>query len=151
MFMARLSTGSPVFKPIDNPASFADSFVTKVSSSHPSIHPSIHVDAHHSKLLSPPYFLSFKVLSYNYTYALNSWLLLNPWWLCFDWSMGCVSLLESFTDPRIVAVVLFWIAFGTLISYCFLAVEGPLKWYNLIIYSTLTSIITLGLLPYHWV
>lgn len=31
MFVARLSTGAPTFKPIDNAASFADSLVTRVS------------------------------------------------------------------------------------------------------------------------
>ena len=30
MFMARLSTGSPTFKPIDNAASFAESLITRV-------------------------------------------------------------------------------------------------------------------------
>ncbi|KAK5646823.1 hypothetical protein RI129_005287 [Pyrocoelia pectoralis] len=50
-----------------------------------------------------------KVLTYNYIYLINILLLLWPEWLCFDWSMGCVPLVEHFTDVRSVFVVIFWI------------------------------------------
>ena len=33
---------------------------------------------------------------------------MNPHWLCFDWSMGCIPLLESLLDLRVVAVVVLW-------------------------------------------
>lgn len=56
----------------------------------------------------------FQVLSYNYIYALNSWLLLCPEWLCFDWSMGCIPLVES-VEPRLLAVGLFWVIFISLL------------------------------------
>ncbi|XP_014787352.1 protein O-mannosyl-transferase TMTC4 [Octopus bimaculoides] len=52
-------------------------------------------------------------INYSYLYALNVWLLLNPWWLCFDWSMGCIPTIESFLDPRCVLVLLFWVGFCT--------------------------------------
>uniref|UniRef100_A0A3Q2ZNV7 dolichyl-phosphate-mannose--protein mannosyltransferase n=1 Tax=Hippocampus comes TaxID=109280 RepID=A0A3Q2ZNV7_HIPCM len=49
-----------------------------------------------------------RVVNYNYYYALNGWLLLCPWWLCFDWSMGCVPLIKSSTDWRVVWPLLLW-------------------------------------------
>ncbi|CAI8035646.1 Protein O-mannosyl-transferase TMTC4, partial [Geodia barretti] len=55
-----------------------------------------------------------KILSYNYLYSLNWWLLYHPWWLCFDWSMGCVPLVQSATDLRVAAVAVFWAGLGAL-------------------------------------
>lgn len=49
-----------------------------------------------------------RVFSYNYIYLLNLVLMVWPHWLCFDWSMGCVPLLESLWDFRVLAVILFW-------------------------------------------
>ncbi|XP_012689442.1 LOW QUALITY PROTEIN: protein O-mannosyl-transferase TMTC4 [Clupea harengus] len=52
--------------------------------------------------------LFLRIVNYNYYYSLNAWLLLCPWWLCFDWSMGCVPLIKSAGDWRIIAVLLLW-------------------------------------------
>nr|CAD7424050.1 unnamed protein product [Timema monikensis] len=49
-----------------------------------------------------------RILTYNYIFALNVWLLVCPEWLCFDWSMGCVPLL-NWRDPRVAAVVTLWL------------------------------------------
>ncbi|XP_064167931.1 protein O-mannosyl-transferase TMTC4 isoform X1 [Anguilla rostrata] len=49
-----------------------------------------------------------RAVNYNYYYSLNAWLLLCPWWLCFDWSMGCVPLIKSACDWRVVPVLLLW-------------------------------------------
>ncbi|XP_043104212.1 protein O-mannosyl-transferase TMTC4 isoform X2 [Puntigrus tetrazona] len=49
-----------------------------------------------------------RIVNYNYYYSLNAWLLLCPWWLCFDWSMGCVPLIKSATDWRMVWPLLLW-------------------------------------------
>uniref|UniRef100_A0A673CWF5 dolichyl-phosphate-mannose--protein mannosyltransferase n=1 Tax=Sphaeramia orbicularis TaxID=375764 RepID=A0A673CWF5_9TELE len=49
-----------------------------------------------------------RIVNYNYYYSLNAWLLLCPWWLCFDWSMGCVPLIKSATDWRMVWLLLLW-------------------------------------------
>ncbi|XP_072395884.1 protein O-mannosyl-transferase Tmtc4 [Diabrotica undecimpunctata] len=49
-----------------------------------------------------------RVFTYNYIYLLNFLLLLWPQWLCFDWSMGCIPLIESICDIRVVFVILFW-------------------------------------------
>ncbi|KAE8745748.1 hypothetical protein FOCC_FOCC007544 [Frankliniella occidentalis] len=49
-----------------------------------------------------------RVWTYNYLYSLNAWLLLCPEWLSFDWSMGCISLVSTWFDPRLLAVATFW-------------------------------------------
>ncbi|XP_061165733.1 protein O-mannosyl-transferase TMTC4-like [Saccostrea echinata] len=49
-----------------------------------------------------------RALNYNYLYALNCWILVNPWWLCFDWSMGSVPTIDSVSDPRLLAVIVMW-------------------------------------------
>ncbi|XP_005733994.1 protein O-mannosyl-transferase TMTC4 [Pundamilia nyererei] len=60
--------------------------------------------------------ISKETIKYNYYYSLNAWLLLCPWWLCFDWSMGCVPLIKSATDWRIVWLLLLWCILVGLIS-----------------------------------
>ncbi|XP_066254780.1 protein O-mannosyl-transferase TMTC4 [Euwallacea similis] len=52
--------------------------------------------------------LFVRIFSYNYIYLLNILLLIWPQWLCFDWSMGCIPLIESFYDYRLFLVLLFW-------------------------------------------
>ncbi|KAL1140813.1 hypothetical protein AAG570_000741 [Ranatra chinensis] len=82
---------TPTFQKVDNPASFVDTLFSRV-------------------------------MNYNYIYALNCWILLCPIWLCFDWSMGCVPLLSfdyHFIDPRVLAVLIFWIILITLIFRAF--------------------------------
>ncbi|XP_076347219.1 transmembrane O-mannosyltransferase targeting cadherins 4 isoform X1 [Tachypleus tridentatus] len=64
----------------------------------------------------------YRVLNYNYVYALNWWLLVHPFWLCFDWSMGCIPLIRSLTDPRLVAVAVFWMT-ASFLLYCCLSHE----------------------------
>lgn len=46
-------------------------------------------------------------LTYNYLAVLNAWLLTFPSSLCCDWTMGTVALVESLTDPRNLATLLF--------------------------------------------
>ncbi|XP_011058612.1 PREDICTED: transmembrane and TPR repeat-containing protein 4 isoform X1 [Acromyrmex echinatior] len=61
-----------------------------------------------------------RILNYNYIYCLNIWLLICPIWLCFDWSMGCISLITNY-DYRTFVVIIFWFMFGTLIMYTFIS------------------------------
>ncbi|CAN8023406.1 unnamed protein product, partial [Ixodes persulcatus] len=49
-------------------------------------------------------------LTFSYLLPLNSWLLLCPWGLCCDWTMGSVPLVESFTDPRNAATLTLLVA-----------------------------------------
>nr|CAH7750090.1 unnamed protein product [Callosobruchus chinensis] len=53
---------------------------------------------------------STRLFTFSYLYLLNFLLLLWPQWLCFDWSMGCVPLIESFCDIRVIFVIGFWIS-----------------------------------------
>ncbi|KAJ8012508.1 hypothetical protein DPEC_G00043550 [Dallia pectoralis] len=57
-----------------------------------------------------------RIVNYNYYYSLNAWLLLCPWWLCFDWSMGCVPLIKSVFDWRMPWLLLLWSILIGLIS-----------------------------------
>lgn len=59
-----------------------------------------------------------RVINYNYLYAINAWLLLVPQWLCFDWSMGCVPLIKTFSDPRLFCVAGLWAILLLLLAYC---------------------------------
>lgn len=59
----------------------------------------------------------YRILNYNYIYCLNTWLLICPIWLCFDWSMGCIPLITGY-DYRIFMIIIFWI-FGISIMYTF--------------------------------
>ncbi|KPJ21477.1 Transmembrane and TPR repeat-containing protein 4 [Papilio machaon] len=36
-----------------------------------------------------------KVATFHYIYFLNFLILLWPQWLCYDWSMGCLKLIEK--------------------------------------------------------
>lgn len=49
-----------------------------------------------------------RTLNFNYIYAINAWILIYPEWLCFDWSMDCIPLIKSFTDFRILLILIFW-------------------------------------------
>lgn len=40
---------------------------------------------------------------------MNLLLLLWPQWLCYDWSMGCIPLLEETSDYRIIFVAIMYI------------------------------------------
>ena len=41
-----------------------------------------------------------RLYTYSYVNAYNAWLLLYPYPLCHDWSMGSIPLVESITDVR---------------------------------------------------
>lgn len=71
--------------------------------------------------------LFVRVTNYNHVYALNAWLLLCPQWLCFDWSMGCLTLIRSITDIRIISVLALWLSLAVLISRMVLAPDAQLR------------------------
>ncbi|GAB6026462.1 hypothetical protein CHUAL_012657 [Chamberlinius hualienensis] len=62
-----------------------------------------------------------RIMNYNFIYAINTWILLCPIWLCFDWSMGCISLIQNLLDIRMLSVILFWATIAGISSsviYC---------------------------------
>lgn len=66
--------------------------------------------------LSSPY----RQLHWSYLSFVNSWLLLNPTFLCADWTMGTVPLITSISDPRNLATA------ATLVSVTWLGLYGIL-------------------------
>ncbi|XP_030370493.1 protein O-mannosyl-transferase TMTC4 [Scaptodrosophila lebanonensis] len=49
-----------------------------------------------------------RVLSQHYLYIVNLWLMICPQWLCFDWALGCLSLVSTIWDLRLQAVIAFY-------------------------------------------
>lgn len=79
----------------------------------------------------------WQIVNYNYYYSLNAWLLLCPWWLCFDWSMGCVPLIKSATDWRMVWLLLLWCFLIGLINQAFCSPDSQRRrWGSFIVSST---------------
>ncbi|XP_026727390.1 transmembrane and TPR repeat-containing protein 4-like [Trichoplusia ni] len=103
----------PEFKPIDNPAAFADSLFTKVA-------------------------------TYNYVYFLNLLLFIWPKWLCYDWSMGCIQLVQNLTDSRIILIAVMYL-------YGFLLLKSVISRKNMTSHSRTTilavSLIVIPFLP----
>ncbi|CAG9782978.1 unnamed protein product [Diatraea saccharalis] len=50
-----------------------------------------------------------KVVTHSYIHFLNSLLFVWPQWLCYDWSMGCVPLIQKFLDHRILCPLLMYL------------------------------------------
>lgn len=67
------------------------------------------------KIDNPASFLTTpfeRFVNYSYIYVINIWIMICPVWLCFDWSMGCIPLINLNTfpkDPRLFIVFGFWI------------------------------------------
>lgn len=53
-----------------------------------------------------------RTLTYNFLPAFNVWLLLFPCTLSFDWSMSAIPLVESVSDVRNLATLLFYCGLG---------------------------------------
>lgn len=58
-----------------------------------------------------------KLFTYSYVNAYNVWLLLNPYPLCHDWSMGSIPLVETISDVRNLVTLSVIIAITILIIY----------------------------------
>lgn len=56
-----------------------------------------------------------KFLSQNFLFVLNLWLLLCPHWLCFDWALGCVDLISTFFDGRVLGIIVMYMVLYKLI------------------------------------
>ncbi|KAL5283551.1 TMTC4 family protein [Megaselia abdita] len=57
-----------------------------------------------------------KFLSQNFLYVLNLWLLICPHWLCFDWALGCVELVSTFFDGRVIGIIFMYLILFKLIQ-----------------------------------
>ena len=56
-------------------------------------------------------------LTYNYLLPTNAWLLLNPSYLCCDWTMGTIPLIRSIVDTRNLATLAFYVVLVKFIVY----------------------------------
>lgn len=46
----------------------------------------------------------FRAINHVFLHSINAWLLICPDWLSFDWSMGCLSIIRSWNDIRLLGV-----------------------------------------------
>ncbi|RWS15638.1 transmembrane and TPR repeat-containing protein 4-like protein [Dinothrombium tinctorium] len=83
----------------------------------------------------------YRFVNYNYIYALNVWIILYPIWLCFDWSMGCIPLITSWLDFRMIIVIIFWFALAQMLY-------GSLFHHNHRIRSRLQLCLVLAVIPF---
>ena len=70
---------------------------------------------------------SLRFLNYSHIYGLNLWILFLPDWLCFDWSMGCLSYvrdtnISTLLQPQSIKKLLFGLFFRCFII-CFVVIE----------------------------
>lgn len=70
----------------------------------------------------------YRCINFHYLLVLNCWILILPEWLCYDWAMGCIDLIQTPLDARILAVLLLWLSILALacrkrnhLSLCLLA------------------------------
>jgi len=66
----------------------------------------------------------WRQLTYNYLLPVNSWLLLCPTFLCCDWTMGTIALVESVADRRNLATLTFYMVLCAL-TVCVFQRNGP--------------------------
>ncbi|XP_078529890.1 protein O-mannosyl-transferase TMTC1 [Lissotriton helveticus] len=64
-----------------------------------------------------PYILT-RFLTYSYLLAFNTWLLLAPITLCYDWQVGSIPLIESIWDARNLATLLLLLVMVLLSLHC---------------------------------
>jgi len=62
----------------------------------------------------------WRQLTFSYLLPVNAWLLLCPNFLCCDWTMGTIALIESVSDVRNLATLTFYMALGSLAACVFL-------------------------------
>ncbi|XP_022249300.1 transmembrane and TPR repeat-containing protein CG4050-like [Limulus polyphemus] len=55
-------------------------------------------------------------LTYNYLLSQNIWLLLFPYDLCCDWTMGTIPLVERFSDVRNINTIAMYVSFVSVLS-----------------------------------
>lgn len=88
--------------------------------SRPSFSPADNPASHISSLL-------FRYINYGHIYMLNLLLIVCPIWLCFDWSMGCVPMIETFSDLRLVSLTLLIFTFSVIFFYLLILINHSSK------------------------
>ncbi|XP_008571811.1 PREDICTED: transmembrane and TPR repeat-containing protein 1, partial [Galeopterus variegatus] len=67
-----------------------------------------------------PYILT-RFLTYSYLLAFNTWLLLAPVTLCYDWQVGSIPLVETLWDVRNLATIFLAVVMTLLSLHCLAA------------------------------
>ncbi|XP_061402131.1 protein O-mannosyl-transferase TMTC4-like, partial [Musca vetustissima] len=55
--------------------------------------------------------LKTRIFSQNYLYFYNLKILVDPSELCFDWSFGCIRLIENIKDVRLILILVIYVLF----------------------------------------
>ena len=71
--------------------------------------------------------ITLRILNYSYIYILNFTLIICPIWLSFDWSMGCIDLIQSFDDVRISVMLLFYFTILLTVFYIIFSIQTKLR------------------------
>jgi Flp pilus assembly protein TadD len=58
-----------------------------------------------------------RILSFGYIHAFNAWLLLCPYTLCCDWSLGSIPLVHSLTDVKNLAPLALYVTIAIVAVY----------------------------------
>ncbi|XP_074126746.1 protein O-mannosyl-transferase TMTC1 isoform X3 [Sminthopsis crassicaudata] len=72
----------------------------------------------------PTVWTILRFLTYSYLLAFNSWLLLAPITLCYDWQVGSIPLIETIWDIRNLATLLLVVVMLFLILHCLTAFKN---------------------------
>lgn len=75
--------------------------------------------------------LTTRIMTYSYLCVVNSWLLIAPVSLCYDWQMGSVPLIESPYDIRNMATLILFLTMAViawLLAYGKLPVSLLQQW-----------------------
>eukprot|EP00736_Rhodelphis_marinus_P003268 Rmarinus@m.6094 len=66
-----------------------------------------------------------RLLTFNYLYARNAWILAFPSFLCCDWSMSSIPLVRWWGDDRNGLTLLFYLVLGKLLCECLCQSPNP--------------------------
>ncbi|XP_022794710.1 transmembrane and TPR repeat-containing protein 1-like isoform X1 [Stylophora pistillata] len=79
--------------------------------------------------------LSTRIMTYFYLIAFNSWLLLSPSVLSYDWQMGSIPLVESLIDSRNLATLVFVMVAALLFYSAVLSNKTPSRDQDVLVLS----------------
>lgn len=59
--------------------------------------------------------ITFRAINHVFLHSINTWLLICPHWLSFDWSMGCVQVVKTWNDYRLLVLCVYLLVFSAII------------------------------------
>ncbi|XP_050393145.1 protein O-mannosyl-transferase TMTC1 [Patella vulgata] len=82
-----------------------------------------------------------RILTYNYLLAFNSWLLLAPIKLCYDWQIGSIPLVESVDDIRNISTITFYVFLVFILVKCYFTFRSQKSVQNIPLIAALLIIL----------